>query len=267
MNNEQDVQNSLYITRLASRIADLEVAFAKQQEVIQYQASQINRLSKENQELKEIITAKDRQIAKLEQIIVAKDRQIGELNQKVTDLTEEVTHLREQVALLRDEKFGSSSEKWIALDANGEEISEDEANQLLNISGYTRKAGKKGRRGLPSTLPRQRIIHDLSEEEKHCPHCQTLMKQFGEETSEQLAVIPELMYVLQHVKYKYACQLCEQGIKVVSMPPQPIPQSIASPELLSYIVVSKCEDHLPLYRQEKRFLRSGVALSRQTLSS
>ena len=79
MNNEQDVQNSLYITRLASRIADLEVAFAKQQEVIQYQASQINRLSKENQELKEIITAKDRQIAELEQIIVAKDRQIGEL--------------------------------------------------------------------------------------------------------------------------------------------------------------------------------------------
>lgn len=262
MNNEQDVQNSLYITRLESRIADLEAAFLKQQEVIQYQASQINLLLKENQELKEIIAAKDRQIAE-------KDKQISELTQKVTDLTEEVTHLREQVALLRDEKFGSSSEKLIELndDANGEEISEEEANQLLNISGYTRKAGKKGRKGLPSNLPRQQVIHDLCEEEKNCPHCQTLMKCIGKEISEQLAVIPELMYVLQHVKYKYACQCCEQGIKVAPMPPQPIPKSIASPELLSYIVVSKCEDHLPLYRQEKRFLRSGVELSRQTLSS
>src|SRR5690606_23892246 len=51
-----------------------------------------------------------------------------------------------------------------------------------------------------------------------------------------------------------------------AMPAYVIDKGIASPELLSHVLVSKYADHLPLYRQRLIFLRAGVDLSRSTLS-
>ena len=45
-----------------------------------------------------------------------------------------------------------------------------------------------------------------------------------------------------------------------------IDKGIASPELLSYVQVSKYVDHLPLYRQRLIYQRVGVDLARSTLS-
>jgi transposase len=44
-----------------------------------------------------------------------------------------------------------------------------------------------------------------------------------------------------------------------------IPKSVAAPGLLSHILISKYENHLPLYRQEQMFARSGVLLTRDVL--
>ncbi|MEN8401222.1 IS66 family transposase, partial [Acinetobacter towneri] len=43
-------------------------------------------------------------------------------------------------------------------------------------------------------------------------------------------------------------------------------KGIASPELLSHVLVSKYADHLPLYRQRLIYQRAGIDLSRSTLS-
>lgn len=51
------------------------------------------------------------------------------------------------------------------------------------------------------------------------------------------------------------------------MPKQPIPKSIAGPGLLAYVVTTKYQDGLPLYRQEQAFTRLGVELSRQTMAN
>jgi transposase len=49
-------------------------------------------------------------------------------------------------------------------------------------------------------------------------------------------------------------------------PPQlPIAKGMAGPGLLAYLIVSKYQDHLPLYRLEGIFARHGVDLSRSTL--
>jgi transposase len=47
----------------------------------------------------------------------------------------------------------------------------------------------------------------------------------------------------------------------------PIPKSMAAPGLLSQVVVSKFQEHLPLYRQATMFQRMGVDLDRKTLSN
>ena len=44
-----------------------------------------------------------------------------------------------------------------------------------------------------------------------------------------------------------------------------IPKSIATPELLAYLLTSKFVDALPFYRQEKMLQRIGVDLSRATM--
>jgi transposase len=73
------------------------------------------------------------------------------------------------------------------------------------------------------------------------------------------------VYVVQHVRKKYACKHCEEAIKTAPMPAQPIPRSIAGPGLLSHVIVSKFQDHLPLFRQEQMLRRIGVDIPRSTL--
>ena len=50
------------------------------------------------------------------------------------------------------------------------------------------------------------------------------------------------------------------------MPAYVIDKGIATPELLSHVLVSKYADHLPLYRQKLIYQRAGVDLARSTLS-
>ncbi|WP_319558911.1 IS66 family transposase [Marispirochaeta sp.] len=56
------------------------------------------------------------------------------------------------------------------------------------------------------------------------------------------------------------------AIKIAPAPDQLLPKSIASAGLLSYIVISKYEDALPLARQEKIFDRIGADIHRQSMA-
>jgi hypothetical protein len=48
---------------------------------------------------------------------------------------------------------------------------------------------RRGRRTLPAHLKRERIEHDLAEEEKHCAACSQDLRPIGEETSERYEYI------------------------------------------------------------------------------
>jgi transposase len=122
-----------------------------------------------------------------------------------------------------------------------------------------------GRRKLPADLPRQRIEHDLSEAEKVCPCCAAPRVKIGEEISERLDYTPSQLQVIEHVRPKYLCRKCQGEIAIAPLPPEPIAKAIAAPGLLAHVIVSKFADHLPLYRQEKIFARSGLELPRSTL--
>ena len=51
------------------------------------------------------------------------------------------------------------------------------------------------------------------------------------------------------------------------MPAYVIDKGIATPELLSHVLVSKYADHLPLYRQRLIYQRAGVDLAQSTLAN
>ena len=91
------------------------------------------------------------------------------------------------------------------------------------------------------------------------------MHKIGETKLEQLQYIPACMKVIEHIRVQYGCRGCEEGVKTAEMPSQIIPKSIATPGLLAHVVVSKYQDHLPLYRQEQIWQRMGIEIPRSTL--
>lgn len=198
--------------------------------------------------------------------------------QKKAEFEDKIDLLNEQIKKLLQERYGQKTEKIKGGEnLNPDEpsifdeaaLTEEEENEIkaeeesIDIPGHKRK--KPGRRRLPTHLPRVQILHDLEPHEKICSHCNHELHHIGEETSEQLDFTPAVIKILEHVRPKYSCKACEEGVKIAPAPVQIIPKSIATPGLLAHVLCCKFEDHLPLYRQERIWQRLGVELSRATL--
>jgi transposase len=127
-----------------------------------------------------------------------------------------------------------------------------------------------GRKPNPTNLPRRREEIDLSEAEKVCPCCAGVRVRIGETIRERLDYTPSSVFVREIAQPKYACRSCEQAardpqIVAPAFPPEPVPKSRVGAGLLAQVIVSKCVDHLPLYRQEAIFARHGWPVCRTRL--
>lgn len=182
-----------------------------------------------------------------------------------------IQQLEEILLSLKRKQFGSSSEKLDQLPLFNEaeaELSLIEASEapVQTDSSPTSKSSQPRRQRLPEELPREEVIYELPAEQRQCPHDGSELIEIGEESSEQLEIIPAQVKVIRHRRKKYACPCCQQHVVTADKPKAPIPKSIAAPGLLAYILTQKYQDALPLYRQSQIFERLGVHLQRSTLS-
>jgi transposase len=210
--------------------------------------------------------------------VLSPQEQLDQLQQQNAALSASLDLLKEENRWLKAQLFGRSSEKRAA-----DEISPDQAKLLFNeaeaiahapsasaapealrIPAHERK--KPGRKALPSDLPRIEIVHDLPEAEKRCVEDGAALEVIGEERAEQLDYAPAKLRVIRHIRLKYACPCCHQGVKVAPAPAQLFPKSNATPSLLAHITTAKYVDGTPLHRQEAQFARLGVALPRATMA-
>jgi transposase len=130
-----------------------------------------------------------------------------------------------------------------------------------------RRRHNPGRRPFSPDLRRERVVHELPLAERLCPCCQQERACIGEETSEQLDYKPASLFVVEHVRKKYACQHCQEHVTIAAKPEQPIAKGIPGPGLLAHVIVSKYADHLPLYRQQRILKRQGADVSRATMGA
>jgi transposase len=187
----------------------------------------------------------------------------------------QIEQLKEQVALLRQRLFGRKSEQ--SVDADSPQLPMfDEAEQLVAAEPEAAAEAeaeeavaplkRRGKRvPLPADLPRIEVIHELPEHELTCA-CGCRKQVIGEETSEQLEIIPMQIRVLKHIRKTYACKGCESAPVTADKPAQLIEKSLASPSVLAMLLTTKYVDGLPLHRFEKVLARHGINLSRQTLA-
>lgn len=210
------------------------------------------------------INALDQQIASLDQTISSKDREILYRQAKIDQLTHEM-------AVLKRWKFGRSREQLGAgqaslldetIDADIAAI-EQELQDLAPPANTAKEPRQQPKRAaLPPELPRIELHHEPDSTTCTCG-CQ--LKRIGEDVSEKLDYTPGVLTVQRHVRGKWACSGC-QSLRQAPVPAQIIDKGLPTSGLLAQVLVAKYSDHLPLYRQETIFGRSGLRLARSTLA-
>jgi len=203
----------------------------------------------------------------------------GVLQEENGLLQKVVEQFKQEILLLRDKRFGRKADvlpigqQDLDLDLvfDEAEVTEAAEKEAVQVEGYERK--KRGRKPLPKELPRIEKIIDIPEADKMCA-CGHEKHVMGQEISEKLLHIPEIVYVLQLIRLVYGCSFCDgsadedtPAVTVAPLPPAIIPKGIATASLLSTVFSNKFIDHLPYYRQEQRFKRLNITISRQDMSN
>lgn len=119
------------------------------------------------------------------------------------------------------------------------------------------------RQPLPPELPREEVR--LAPASDSCPDCGHTLRFIRDEISERLEYVPARFIVHRHIRPQFSCTHCETVVSE-PLPAQLIEKGVPGPGLLAQVVCAKSLDHLPLYRQQAIYQRSGVELPRSTLA-
>jgi transposase len=212
------------------------------------------------------------------------EQQAQELNRVLDETAASYQELQQQHAALRDElawykrwAFGRRRERFAEDKGQGHlfdldlplvEESDDSGQSPeeaeVEIKGHRRRRQKREIDW--DNLPHIRHNHDLKDEEKICSCCGKPMECIGQDVSRELEFQRPKLEAHIHVRPKYACRRCKDGVSAAPLPPRPIPGGIAGPGLITEVYVGKFGDHLTLYRFEDILTRYGVYIPRSTLS-
>jgi len=237
-----------------------------------------------NKEERDELAALRRRLEQSERARIDTKQRLERAERRLQGKNRLIERLEQRIADLVQARWGRSSEKdpgqgelSLFNEAElaamiGEESDDDvdgaggaEADADSAPAAPSKPAKPRKRRQLPDGIERVRVTHELSDAERHGACGATLMP-IGEEITEQLGILPQRHFVIQHVKVKYACSCKGCGVRTAPMPTPPIPGSQASPSLLSWSMMAKYHYGLPLYRQERIAATFGVDLSRGKLA-
>lgn len=200
------------------------------------------------------------------------------LIKRIEKLEAELARKDQIIAALQQRLFGKSSER---LDPDQLQLELDEAvlgkPEPPPQTGGGSEAGseeadgarKRSRRRkadlFPENLPV--IITEVIVPEEVASDPEAFVE-IGEEHHDELEAVRAELYWSRQVRKKFVSKADRNRPPLMAPAPEPsIPGTLCAPQLMAQILVDKYEDHLPHYRQSKRFLRRHlVELSRQTLN-
>lgn len=211
-------------------------------------------------------------VATLRALVIEKLAELAQRDRAIVYKDAKIAHLTREIARLRRVQFAAKSERLdpdqraLFEEAIAADIAVVEAElEALRAPGTaaSRERGVPRRRPLPAELPRLETRHEP--DACTCADCGGVLTHIGDHVSEKLDVIPARFFVRRDVYPQYACRACVT-VTAAEVPPAVIERGQAAPGLLAQVVVAKYVDHLPLYRQEAIYARSGIELSRSTLA-
>jgi transposase len=218
-------------------LSQIKVNSTLQAKVIEVQST--------NAELQVVVKYKDAVISKITLELALHKR--FRFSKKAESLTVEQRHLFDEM-----------------LDGDTAQIEQEELDKLPEQDKVvvTRSLQPK-RKPLPPELPRTEIRH---EPDSTLCKCGCQLKRIGEDVSEKLNHHPGTFSVERHIRGKWVCDECETLVQA-PVPAHVIDKGMATTNLLAQVLINKFADHLPLYRQEQMFARTGYKLSASTMGS
>lgn len=193
-----------------------------------------------------------------------------------TQLRQENEHLRSQVKWLQQQLFGSGKTETISkeqlelllsgLNEHSEHlpVKKDSDDSVKTGSSNSKSNNEKTRRyQLPEHLEVEQTVIDPQEVIANPQD----YKQIDEEITEELDIIPPKFIKPRTIRRKFVSKIDkERAPIIVPALKRPIDRGIAAAGLLTYIIISKYCDHLPLYRQETIYKkRYGVIIKRKAM--
>jgi len=236
---------------------------------------------KQSVELERQAAEAKRQAEQAEQQAAESEKQVAELTRVLDNTATSYQELQQEHAATLDElawlkrwTFGRRRERFTEGQGQGHlfelepPVTNDGGEPAENQETETKVKGHRRRKRRQidwDKLHQIRHKHDLKPEEKICSCCGREMDLIGEDITRELEFEPAKLQAHIHVRPKYACRRCKNGVAAAPLPPRPIPGGIAGPGLITEVFVGKFSDHLPLYRLEDILTRYGVYISRSTL--
>ena len=196
---------------------------------------------------------------------------LEKLEQENNILQKENKRLKEQMSYLKRMLFGRKKETIIddgtpylpnfEMPERESEKEEPEEEEETKVVKKRKKRKPFTHFEFPKDVPREEIIHDLTEDEK------VGLEYIGNDVVEKLAYRPGSYFIKVHITKKYANPKdSSQGVISSDKLLPAISGSRVDESLLAYLLICKYCDHLPLYRLEGIFARDGLNITRQTLS-
>jgi transposase len=225
-------------------------------------------------QLQAMLSEKDTVIGAKDTLILEKDSLIAEQIDIIEKKSDVIDSLKQRVELLEDylrlannKRFGKSSEQTPpeqgALFNEAETISEPEQAELELPATNAPKA-KTGRKPFAKHLARIQVFAYLSDAEK-----EGAINTFFVKVREELDIIPAKVQVLEYMQEKAVFKDAQGAstMKAADVIKHPVPKAMGSVNLITYIIIAKYADGMPLYRLEGIISRYGGDISRTTLAN
>ena len=222
-------------------------------------------LPKDLAECHGLLLAAFRQASELERVLDETAASYEELKETHQATLEELHRLKRWIYGRRSERIVEGDGQRHLFDLEPAASGESEASIPEPPRQHIAAHNRRRRRELDlDKLPHYRHELDVPPGEKTCGCCGRTKDCIGQDETKILDYVPAKLEVHVHVRPKYACRWCKDGVVSPPPPERPIARGIAGPGLIAQIVVSKFGDHVPLYRQEDFFTRHGLHIARST---
>ncbi len=165
-------------------------------------------------------TTAEQQATELNRVLDATSDSYQELRQQHTATLEELAWYKRWVHGRRSERIGEAEGQQHLFDLTlaGDAAVPSPEESPEPMPQVTRRTRCQRRELDLSRLPHIRHESDLPDEEKTCACCSRAKDRIGEDITKILEFVPSRLEVHEHVRPKYACRYCKDG---VSSPPPP----------------------------------------------
>ena len=214
---------------------------------------------------------------KQEEMLLKQETKIQLLEEETKELEFLNAMLSDRLTLAQRKRFGVSSEKYadgytqlnLFNEAEQEadpDVPEPDLEEVHPVSYRRKKRSGKKEEDLSSFETTEVTEYKLTGADRYCPECNTKYKVVTKETVKRLKLVPARFEVAEEVTFVYSCPKCG-AMKRPEKTPSLLKGSVATPSLVAGIMNAKYVNGMPLARQEREFVRYGLALSTKTMAN